>query len=529
MSRYDIIVIGAGVNGLAAAATLARGGRSVLVVERRGTIGGTAATEEFHTGFRANMCRDDIGWVPADLVRDLELVRHGASLITAPVGLVAGVPDAPPVAVWPDVARTAEALRAASPSDASRWGAFARLIAQVAGFLQGVYGERPPRIQSRSGADLLSLAATGRRLRSLGRREMMEVLRAIPMPVDDLLGEWFESPALRAGLATLGVRDVAQGPLSGGTALVLFHQHVGLAVGAIGVRRSVRGGSGALATALAAAARGHGADIRLSAEVTRIVVRDDRAAGVVLANGEEAGAGRVVSGADPRRTFGLVDPGWLDPALLGAVDHVRLRGATARVHFALERLPELSTGGRAWPADWLGGTLVVAPGVMGIERAHDQAKYGELPVDPALTLCVPTIGDPSLAPAGRHVLSVSVHHVPYALRGGWTDTARDALGDLVEDQLAARSPGFRERVIRRRVLSPADLESRFGVSEGSLTHGELALDQFLFMRPVPTCARYVTPLPGLWLCGIGSHPGTAGGAPGMLAARELAKDRRAEG
>jgi phytoene dehydrogenase-like protein len=408
-----------------------------------------------------------------------------------------------------------------SARDAGRWPAFATFVARSAGFLEAAYTVRAPRIQSTAAADLLALAALGRKLRGLGRREMMEVIRAVPMPVADLVEEWFEAPPLRAALAAVGVRDVQQGPFSGGTGLVFFHQHVGLPPGHVGIRRVARGGTGALPAALAAAARAHGVTIRTDAQVTTIQVEAGRVAGVVLASGEAIAAPRVVSSADPRRSFDLVDPMWLDPELLAAVDHVRMRGATARVHFALESLPDFASGGRAWPRQWLSGTVVVAPDLAGIERAGDAAKYGTLPDAPAMTAAVPTIADASLAPAGRHVMSVSVHHVPYALRGGWSAESREALGGVVQTRLADVAPGFADRVLARNVLTPADLESKFGATEGSLTQGEIALDQILFMRPVPACARYATPLPGFWLCGTGTHPASASGAAGLLAAREL--------
>jgi phytoene dehydrogenase-like protein len=240
----------------------------------------------------------------------------------------------------------------------------------------------------------------------------------------------------------------------------------------------------------------------------------------VLSGGDEIAAQRVVSSADPRRTFDLIDASWLDPELVRAVDNVRTRGATARVHFALDALPAFPTRGGA-ANGVAGGLLIASPGVQGLERAADEAKYGRLPENPALSIVVPSVADPSLVPPGRHVMSVSVHHAAYGLHSGWGEEQRKALGDLVEQRLNQCAPGFQERVLGRRVLTPVDLESEFGATGGSLTHGELALDQFLFMRPVPTCARYATPLRGLWLCGTGTHPASASGAGGLLAAREM--------
>lgn len=520
MTRSDVIVIGAGVNGLAAAALLARHGRRVLVVERRDVIGGTMVTEEFHPGFRANICRDDPGWLSPLVLKEVR--SAGALDVTwASAGMVVAMDGARPLATMSDAATTAGILRDVSDSDARRWEAFCTFVTQVASVLEAAYSVRPPDVRGRSPGDLLALAALGRRLRRVGKRAMMEVLRAVPMPIADLAEEWFEAPALRAALATLGVRDVLHGPLSSGTGLVFFHQHVGAPHGHVGVRRVVRPGLARLADVVAEAARAAGAEIRVSAPVQEITVRAGRVAGLVLESGEELVADTVVSSIDPRRTFALADPAWFDPMLLDAVDHVRMRGASARVHLALDGLPAFTNGGQAWSPEWLTGTIMLTPDVMGVERAYDAAKFGEMPERPAMTITLPSSVDPTLAPPSGHVLSATVHHVPWALRTGWTDAAREQVGQLVVRRLEEVAPGIGARIVGGTVFTPVDLEQRFGVSEGSVTQGEIALDQMLFMRPVPACARYATPLPGLWVCGTGTHPAVPGGISGILAAREL--------
>ena len=521
MNRYDAIVIGAGVNGLATATLLARKNRRVLVLERRDVAGGTNATEEFHQGFRANACRDDVGWVPESLVRQLQLERHGLQWTQPTAGLVALGADHPPVATYPDAARTIDGLRGTSAPDAARWQAFTEFVGRAAGFLEAAYSIRAPRAQSRAFGDLIALAGLGRKLRKLGKREMMEVLRVVPMPIVDVAEEWFALEPLRAMLAVAGTQDVMHGPMSGGTALVFLHRQVGLPGASVGVRRTPRGGTGALAAAVAAAARDAGVEIRLGAEVNELLVERWRVTGVGLDTGEELGATHVVSSADPRRSFSWLDPMWLDPELLRAVDNIRMRGSTARVHFALDNLPRFNSGGVEVPRDALGGTMVVAPSVVAVERAYDAAKFGRMPQGPALTLAVPTLVDPTLAPERKHVLSVTVHHAPYALAGGWTRAAADALGDHVTRMVTEVIPDLPERMLQRWVVTPADLESRYGCTEGSLSHGELALDQFLFMRPVPSCSRYASPLDGFWLCGTGTHPVSASGAGASLVARAI--------
>lgn len=525
MSRYDAIVIGAGANGLAHAALLAKKRKRVLVLERRDAIGGSGATEEFHPGFRANACRDGVDWIPAALLRELDLAAHGLRVMPASAGLVRVDPDAPMVGTYPDAGRTVAALATVSGEDAARWNAFCAFTSRVTSILEAAYSAHPPRIQSRALGDLMLLAGLGRRLRSLGKREMMEVLRVTAMPVADLAEEWFRHEDIRTMVAVQGTTDVMHGPMSGGTALVFLHRQVGQALGSIGVRQVVRGGTVRLAEALAAAARALGVEIRLGAQVHQVGVREGRATGVVLSTGEVVDGGHVISSADPRRSFGFVDAKWLDPALLLAVDNIRFRGSTARVHFALDGLPTFRSGGKEVPRDALGGTVVLARSVAAVERACDAAKYGDVPEEPALTLALPTLADPTLAPERRHVLSVSVHHVPHARRGGWDATAAESLANRVTDRLAACSPDLRNLIVGRTVLTPVDIETRYGCTEGSLSQGELALDQFAFMRPVPQCARYATPLAGFWLCGAGSHPANASGASGLLAARAVLASR----
>lgn len=525
MSRYDAVVVGAGLNGLVAATLLARKGKRVVVLERRDVAGGTSVTEEFHPGYRAGGTRDDTGWMPPALLRELDLARHGLHLVPAPGGLIAASPDRPALATFPDIGRTLESLRSVAPGDAAKWAGFCEFTARVAAFLESTYVQRPPRIQSRALVDLLALGSVGRKLRGQGRAAMMEVLRAVPMPVADLAEEWFTDEALRGILAVAGTRGVMHGPMSGGTTLVFMHGHVGAAPGAIGLSSMSRGGPGGLVAAMVQAARGAGVELRLEAEVSQLLVREGRALGVVLTSGEEVTAPTVVSSADPQRSFGWVDASWLDPALLRAVDRIRMRGSTARVLLALDGLPEFTAGGRELARDAIGGTMVIAPSVSAVERAYDEAKYGVVPAQPAFEVRVPTIVDASLAPERRHVMTITVHHIPHAPAGGWTPVMAAALADGVIAQVATIAPDLAARIVGREVLTPADMEQRYGCTGGSLLHGELALDQFLFMRPVPDCARYATPLPGFWLCGTGTHPASPAGASGWLAAREVLATR----
>jgi phytoene dehydrogenase-like protein len=479
----DAIVLGAGPNGLAAAAVLARAGRRVLVLER----GSTTMVPDW-----------EAGWVLPALVRDLALDRHGWTPSAPDPWLTIPLPNGGTLALHRDVARTAEAIRRVNPADGARWPEFCERTARVAHFLARLYAAPPPHPVPSGAGDLLQLAGIARRARGLGRTGLTDLLRWLPMPVQDLLDDWFSDETL------MGVSGTRFGPRAGGTAFVLLHHHAGSPAGVF------RSESAGLRGALAAAARGHGVEIRTGAEAARILVAQDRAAGVVLATGEEIVCPLIVSSADPRRTFlDLVGPDQLDPEFLHAVRNIRFRGACALV--------ELSTAGR--PAF---ASLAAAPSLDHLERAADAVKYGRVSARPAVDLRVT-----GPAPDGRHRLLAGVQFAPYALRDGpWDEAGRRTLGEAALNALRAHAPALADARVER-VLAPADLEAQYGLTEGSLSHGEMALDQILFMRPVAGWARYRTPIPGLYLGGAGAHPG--GGVPGAAgyhAARAALRDAR---
>lgn len=519
--RWDAAVIGAGANGLAAAATLAGAGRRVLVLERAPAVGGQSRALEFAPGFRAPLDLDG-GWVPPPLARALRLPAaaletvHPDLVVTAPADHAAGEW----LSISRDVGQAAQAIRRFSPEDAERWPGFAARMAKLAGFLAALYTQPAPRIDASGAGELLALARLGRRLRGLGRQDTIELLRTIPMSVQELLDDSFSSEPLKAAVGAGGIRDLCQGPRSGGTAFLLLHHLVGAPEGAM--RRGwQRAGPGAVTSALAAAARRHGTEIRSGADVRRIEVKDDRVTGVVLASGEEVAVPLVLSSADPARTLlGLVDPVWLDPDFLRAVGSIKFRGVSARVLLALDGLPPFR--GLTDPERALAGTVVLAGSLTEMERAYDAAKYGWVSDRPYVEVTVPSLRWPGLAPAGRHVLVAHVQYAPWRLRnGGWDEAGREALGERVVRVLEDHAPGIGAMARHGLVLTPKDLEERFGVTEGSLTHGELTLDQILFMRPVAGYGRYAMPVDGLFLCGAGTHPGSGViGGPGWLAARQ---------
>ena len=526
--KYDVLVIGGGVNGLTTAAYLSRAGKKVLVAERRATLGGLCGTEEFHPGFRANTCVDDPGWVPPGVMKDLGLAALGYVESFAPQSMTIPIAGAAPLVITPDVNATADAIRPHSARDAAKWPEFCAFVARLSGFVEMLYDVRAPAVESNAAADILTLLTLGRRLRGLGRRGMIDVIRTMPMPIADLLDEWFEHEALKGALSTLGVRNVQHGPQSGGTALVFLHNHVGLPAGHIGGRRIVRGGVGALVEALAGAVTRAGGEIRGTAEVSQVRVRDDRVVGAVLASGEEIDVSAVVSSADPRRTFTtLLDAGDLDPEFLHAVDCVRMRGPQVRMHLALAGLPRFAAGTTIWSDAALRGAIAIAPSMTYVERAYDAAKHGRIAVQPWIHVSIPSLDDAALAPAGTHVMTVHAQYAPYGLRDEWTRERRAALRDTLVQLLADHAPGLPAAILHSELLAPPDIEERYGATEGSLLHGELTLDQFLFARPVSQISRYAAPIDGLWLCGSGTHPGAGtAGASGRLAAKEIIAGNR---
>jgi len=487
----SVLVIGAGVNELVCAHYLARAGRSVVVLDPR------PARED---------SLPEVGWIPPRIVRELGLAGRGLKIDRRDPWITVPLADGERLELWHDMTRSVEAIRRVSPCDAAKWPEFCERMKRLARFLEHLYIKPPPDLMSRDLGDLAQLAVLGFRVRRLGRQGIEDLLRLLPMSVADWLDDWFEADALKAVLGAAGVMHLHQGPRSGGTAFMLLHHHVGSPAG---VFRPL------LSNLRRVLAEFPGLEIRRGAEVARIAVREGRVAYVVLENGEEISTSLVVSGADPRRTLlNLVDPGWLDPDVVRAVRHIRCRGVVARVTLALDRAPGFST-------------LVVAPSLDYIERAYDDAKHGRVSHEPYLEA-----SSDGRTVDGRYPVEVHVQYAPYAFAAGmWDDDRRLELGDLAVKVLSQRLRDFEAAVVKR-VLSPRDLEDQYGFPEGQEHHAELALDQALWMRPLPGWARYRTPIEGLYLCGPGTHPGgSIAGAAGANAARVILRElrRRAAG
>jgi phytoene dehydrogenase-like protein len=521
-AAFDAIVLGGGPNGLVAAITLARAGKRVLVLERD-TLADQSALVDFAPGYRAPLTYSDAGWVPPAVLRATGI---GAPTMTSPTVGVSVARDGGFLSMPCDAHAAAGVIKGYSSRDAARWSAFAERLGKLASFLGTLYELPPPDVGATSLGELASLIGVGRKFRALGRSDMIELLRVMPMSVQDLVGDEFESETVKAAVGAGGVRDLRQGPRSGGTTFNLLHYLIGAPPGSVRARGWWRESPGAFIAAAESAARAAGVTIRTNAPVARILVKDDVVTGVALANGEEISARIVVSTADPTRTLlGMVDPVWLDPDFLLAVNNIKYRGSTAIVHYALDRLPDVA----GLDAQALASIVSLTPHLDVIERAYDAAKYGAVSETPHVELSVPTLRWPSLAPDGKHIVVAHARYVPREPKSGaWTRETADAFGDVVTRTISNALPGFAERVTHRAVLTPADLEERFGATDGAMTHGELTLDQILFMRPVPGWGRHAMPVHGLYLGGWGAHPGPGiiGGA-GLLAARAALSSRTA--
>lgn len=518
---YDSVVIGAGHNGLVTAAYLARAGRRVLVLESRSEVGGALATREVFPGFKYETGAHGLHRLHPTVVAELKLVDHGLELMPCDPCVFAPVPGGGGLTLWRDTARSAEEIRPFSVDDAKRWADFTRLIVMAGSFLDSIY-VRPPNDPMQGGASAaLERVRLAMQLRRLGRRDMMRFVRVLPMSIVELMDDWFEADILRGTIGALGITGMKQGPMAAGTAFQLLHQHASHEPVTRGLLRP-RGGMGSLARALRAAAEAEGVEIRTGARVARVLVEDGRAVGAALENGDEIRAERVVSNADPKRTLlELLDPLQLEPEFSRHARNIQCQGVCARVNLALGELPAF-TGAPNGDAH-LRGSISVSPDLPYLERAFDDAKYGQISRHPYLEAIIPSLADPTLAPTGQHVMSILVQYAPLQLRDGeWNAAMRDTLGDRVVATLAGYAPNLPQAILHRQVLTPLDIEAEFGLTGGDIYHGQMTLNQLYFARPVPGWSRYRTPIPGLYLCGAGTHPGGGVTAmPGYLAASQI--------
>jgi len=519
-NQRDIVIIGGGHNGLITAFYLAKAGYKPLLLERSAQVGGAAITDEFHPGFRCSTLAHSAGPIRPDVVRDMELEKHGVVFITPDICVTALSPDGRALSLYQDADRSAKEIAAFSQKDAVKYPEFQQSLSKISKVIADALATPPPNIDDPSRGDLWSMLKTGRAIRKLGKKDMFRLLRWGPMAVADLAAEYFETELLRAVVAARGVFGTFLGPWSAGSALVLLIRAAGDHFPA-GSAHFAAGGMGAVTQAMAAAATAAGAEIRTSAEVIEIHVKNGAATGVLLSTGEEILAKAVISNADPKRTLlKLTDPVHLSPDFVQKLQHYRGNGTVAKVNLALSGLPKFTALANG-DSSALRGRIHIGHEIDYIERAFDESKYGNFSRQPYLEVTIPSLTDRTLAPEGKHVMSVYMQYAPYKLKGDW-EQQRKALGQTVVQTLAQYAPNLPELILTHQIITPRDLEEKYGLTGGQIFHGELALDQFFTMRPLLDWARYKTPIENLYLCGSGTHPGAGlTGGSGANAAREI--------
>src|SRR5687767_2406473 len=524
-ARWDAIVVGCGHNGLVCAAYLARAGKRVLVLEKNEIIGGAARTEEVFPGFRFSVFSYVVSLLRPEIIRDLDLPRHGLHILPLE-STVTPLPTGDYLAQWGDHDQSRRELARHSLKVAEAYDEFGRLMHRMARAVKPFLALAPPDPASLAPRELAALGRLGGTLRGLGSHDFHALHKLLTMSAADYLDEWFETEALKATKSASGIIGTFLGPRSPGTAYVLLHHYMGEIDGVFRAWGFAKGGNGSVSAAIAAAARVNGAEIRAGAPVARVRLENGRATGVVLENGDELRASVVVSNADPRRTFmQLVGEAHLPDEFAQAIRNFKFRGSSGKVNLALSGLPNFTCMPGEGPH--LRGAMSISPSIEYLERAYDDAKYGEFSRNPYMDIVIPSMIDPGMAPPGKHVMSIFVQYAPYNLNGGWTDAKREAFGDAVIDTIERYAPNIRSIIRHRQVLTPADIERITGLSEGNIFQGELALHQLFFLRPAPAWAKYRTPVKGYWQCGAGTHPGGGiMGASGRLAALEILRGGR---
>ena len=522
-AEYDAIVIGGGHNGLVNAAYLARAGKRVLVLERRHLVGGATVTEEIYPGFKYSVCSYVVSLLRPEIIRELDLPSHGLEILPLN-STVTPLPNGDYLARWADHDHTRRELYRHSARDAEAYDDYGKLMYHLAFAVKPIMAMVPPDPTSLSPKDLRGLLKLGRHFRSLGEERFHALFKLMTMSASDFLDEWFETEPLKATMSASGIIGTFLGPRSPGTAYVLLHHYMGEIDGAFRAWGFARGGTGAIAEAIAGAARRFGAEIRTEAGVARVIVKDGRATGVGLESGDEISARVVVSVLDPKRTFlKLIEADQLPADFVDSIRRFKIRGSSGKVNLSLSELPNFTCLPGEGPH--LRGAISISPSVDYLERAYDDAKYGDFSRRPYMDIIIPSMIDPGMAPPGKHVMSIFVQYAPSDLKGGWDETRREAFGDAVIDTLAQYAPNLPGAILHRQVLTPWDMERDIGLTQGNIFHGELSLHQLFFLRPAPSWADYRTPLENFYQCGSGTHPGGGiSGASGRLAALSVLQD-----
>ena len=518
--EYDAIVVGGGHNGLTCAAYLAKAGKKVLVLERRHVLGGAAVTEEIHPGFKYSVFSYVVSLLRPEVMRELDLGKHGLQICPQEF-VYLPTENGDRLITHGDHQLTRQEFRRFSKQDADRAEEFESMMYRMAFAIKPILGYTPPNLGAPSLGDLGMLREFTGHLQGLGKDTFHQLTKIMTMSADDFVGEFFETPIIRAMHSLSGVIGTMLGPKSPGTAYVLLHHYMGDLDGAFSAWGAQKGGTGMVSQAIASAAREYGAELRVSAPVGQIIVKNGTAVGVALENGDEFHAKTIVTGCDPYVSFRkLVEEKELPDEFVRAIDKFKFRGSSAKVNLSLDGLPKFS--GMDDPR-FLAGAVDICPSPDYVERAYDDAKYGGFSKRPAMEICVPSITDPTMAPPGKHVMSIFVQYCSYDMdQHGDRDQQRDAVGNAVIDTVEEFCPNIKDLILHKQVLTPWDLEQTIGLTEGNIFQGELTLDQLFFARPVAGYANYKTPIRNYWQCGSGAHPGGGiMGMPGRLAAKAI--------
>ena len=521
--HYDVVVIGGGHNGLVNAAYLAKAGKKVLVLERRHVLGGAAVTEEIIPGFLFSECSYVVSLLRPEIIRELDLPRHGLEILPLD-GTFSPMPDGNHLWRMNDHAKSIREIRRHSRVDAEAYDEFSKMMTPMCRFVKPMLSMVPPDPTTLNPRDLKQLHFLIQRFRELSSDERYTLIQLMTMSSADFLDQWFETDVLKATMSASGIIGTFLGIRSPGTAYVLLHHYMGEIDGAFRSWGFSRGGTGAISNAIAAAAREAGVEIRTKAPVGKILVKEGRAAGVVLQSGEEITANVISSSVDPHLTFEkFLEPAELPGDFLEGVRRYKFRGSSGKVNIALDSLPEF----KSLPGDGahLRGAISISPSMEYMERAYDDAKYGHYSRRPYIDMVIPSLTDPSVAPPGKHVLSCFVQYAPYKLAEGTWDEQREAFGDNVIDTIAEYAPNIKDIIVGRQILTPLDLEREFGLTQGNIFQGELSLEQLFFLRPVAGWAYYRTPVDNLYMCGSATHPGGGiMGANGRIASQVILKE-----
>jgi len=521
--HYDVIVIGGGHNGLVNAAYLAKAGKKVVVVERRHVLGGAAVTEEIIPGFLFSECSYVVSLLRPEIIRELDLPRHGLEILPLD-GTFSPMPSGDYLWRVNDHAKSIRDIRRHSRLDAEAYDEFSKMMTPMCRFVKPLLSMIPPDPTTLNPKDLKQLHFLMQRFRELSSDERYTLVQLMTMSSADFLDQWFETDVLKATMSASGIIGTFLGIRSPGTAYVLLHHYMGEIDGAFRSWGFSRGGTGAISNAIADAAREAGVEIRTKAPVGKILTKNGRACGVALQDGEELSANVVSSSVDPHLTFEkFLEPGELPADFLEGVRRYKFRGSSGKVNLALDALPNFKC--LPGPGAHLRGAMSISPSMEYMERAYDDAKYGNFSRRPYIDMVIPSVTDPSVAPPGKHVLSCFVQYAPYKLAEGTWDDQKEAFGENVINTIAEYAPNIKDIIIGRQVLTPLDLEREFGLTQGNIFQGELSLEQLFFLRPVAGWAYYRTPIQNLYMCGSATHPGGGiMGANGRIASQVILKE-----